>query len=141
MRISDWSSDVCSSDLHAEALVLGELVEDVGRRRDRVRPEEHRQLRQLPGSHEAPGQRGVAVDVRVGAGRLDRRSHLVGVVEQLRGLTEGVAGLEGGDVRVPHQGLGRELLLRSEEHTSELQSLMRNSYAVFCLKKTKSHSK
>src|SRR3546814_3473526 len=30
-----------------------------------------------------------------------------------------------------------ELGLRSEEHTSELQSLMRNSYAVFCLKKTK----
>src|SRR3546814_7804915 len=31
----------------------------------------------------------------------------------------------------------RVLLLRSEEHTSELQSLMRNSYAVFCLKKKK----
>src|SRR3546814_10448720 len=30
---------------------------------------------------------------------------------------------------------------RSEEHTSELQSLMRNSYAVFCLKKKKSHIK
>src|SRR3546814_5398033 len=30
---------------------------------------------------------------------------------------------------------------RSEEHTSELQSLMRISYAVFCLKKKKSHSK
>src|SRR3546814_9135302 len=30
---------------------------------------------------------------------------------------------------------GEESLLRSEEHTSELQSLMRNSYAVFCLKK------
>src|SRR3546814_10258453 len=30
---------------------------------------------------------------------------------------------------------------RSEEHTSELQSLMRNSYAVFCLKKKKSHAK
>src|SRR3546814_8704908 len=29
--------------------------------------------------------------------------------------------------------------IRSEEHTSELQSLMRNSYAVFCLKKTKKH--
>src|SRR3546814_10230845 len=29
---------------------------------------------------------------------------------------------------------------RSEEHTSELQSLMRNSYAVFCLKKKKSHA-
>src|SRR3546814_1084136 len=32
-------------------------------------------------------------------------------------------------------GLGRETMLRSEEHTSELQSLMRISYAVFCLKK------
>src|SRR3546814_5249127 len=30
---------------------------------------------------------------------------------------------------------------RSEEHTSELQSLMRNSYAVFCLKKTNTHTK
>src|SRR3546814_6314993 len=30
---------------------------------------------------------------------------------------------------------GRYVLVRSEEHTSELQSLMRNSYAVFCLKK------
>src|SRR3546814_2227678 len=33
----------------------------------------------------------------------------------------------------------RRLKNRSEEHTSELQSLMRNSYAVFCLKKTTSH--
>src|SRR3546814_1940532 len=31
--------------------------------------------------------------------------------------------------------LAREIMGRSEEHTSELQSLMRNSYAVFCLKK------
>src|SRR3546814_2293647 len=31
-------------------------------------------------------------------------------------------------------------LVRSEEHTSELQSLMRNSYAVFCLKKKKTHT-
>src|SRR3546814_6144283 len=39
-------------------------------------------------------------------------------------------------------GLGRGLrgLLRSEEHTSELQSLMRISYAVFCLKKKKKHN-
>src|SRR3546814_10027528 len=33
--------------------------------------------------------------------------------------------------------VGRETSLRSEEHTSELQSLMRISYAVFCLKKKK----
>src|SRR3546814_10417525 len=39
----------------------------------------------------------------------------------------------GGDGGV--RGVGR--LVRSEEHTSELQSLMRNSYAVFCLKKNK----
>src|SRR3546814_6496332 len=38
------------------------------------------------------------------------------------------------------QGVLRNLLLpRSEEHTSELQSLMRISYAVFCLKKKKTH--
>src|SRR3546814_4704126 len=38
-------------------------------------------------------------------------------------------------------GSGRELIpRRSEEHTSELQSLMRISYAVFCLKKKKTHT-
>src|SRR3546814_4271170 len=39
---------------------------------------------------------------------------------------------------IPAQAEGR-LLLRSEEHTSELQSLMRISYAVFCLKKKNEH--
>src|SRR3546814_6729550 len=34
-------------------------------------------------------------------------------------------------------GTGKMIILRSEEHTSELQSLMRHSYAVFCLKKKK----
>src|SRR3546814_1235015 len=39
---------------------------------------------------------------------------------------------------LPHPFIGNELhILRSEEHTSELQSLMRISYAVFCLKKKK----
>src|SRR3546814_9415487 len=37
------------------------------------------------------------------------------------------------------RGLGGRLLCRSEEHTSELQSLMRISYAVFCLKKNKTN--
>src|SRR3546814_5471848 len=35
----------------------------------------------------------------------------------------------------------RNAVERSEEHTSELQSLMRTSYAVFCLKKKKKHTK
>src|SRR3546814_6324181 len=37
-------------------------------------------------------------------------------------------------------GMGPMMLMRSEEHTSELQSLMRISYAVFCLKKNKKHN-
>src|SRR3546814_4426755 len=39
----------------------------------------------------------------------------------------------------PAVGRGRRVRARSEEHTSELQSLMRISYAVFCLKKKKEH--
>src|SRR3546814_8293873 len=37
-------------------------------------------------------------------------------------------------------GLAHDYVTRSEEHTSELQSLMRNSYAVFCLKKKTKHN-
>src|SRR3546814_9504194 len=40
-----------------------------------------------------------------------------------------------------HVTLGRRLLVRSEEHTYELLSLMRISYAVFCLKKKKKYYK
>src|SRR3546814_5053664 len=41
-----------------------------------------------------------------------------------------------GNVLLRQYGLG---IIRSDEHTSELQSLMRNSYAVFCLKKKEHH--
>src|SRR3546814_10373473 len=50
-------------------------------------------------------------------------------------LALGIAPQLGADVLV--QPLGERLGKRSEEHTSELQSLMRISYAVFCLKKKK----
>src|SRR3546814_1885596 len=53
--------------------------------------------------------------------------------ESLRNL---VTGLGGGDILIGASTLS-VLPVRSEEHTSELQSLMRNSYAVFCLKKKK----
>src|SRR3546814_8953875 len=43
--------------------------------------------------------------------------------------------------RVPGLRAGHSFMWRSEEHTSELQSLMRISYAVFCLKKTKNTSR
>src|SRR3546814_7808782 len=86
MRISDWRSDVCSSDLqfglelgHLRDLARADAVEHVGM---------------------------AAVDACRSAGR------------------------------VQQDGVGRSFG-RSEEHTSELQSLMRISYAVFCLTKKK----
>src|SRR3546814_5781140 len=59
-----------------------------------------------------------------------------GVPAQGRRLPRGVCRCCG---TVSHCGLLRDFLFRSEEHTSELQSLMRISYAVFCLKKKKNH--
>src|SRR3546814_2767246 len=52
--------------------------------------------------------------------------------EEVRRTSGRVAEGPGDDVAL---GMGRRLVGRSEEHTSELQSLMRISYAVFCLKK------
>src|SRR3546814_6211464 len=66
-------------------------------------------------------------------------------VRAVQALGRAVAALaaERAGVRQDEPGLG-ELVdrvdLRSEEHTSELQSLMRTSYAVFCLKKKKNHT-
>src|SRR3546814_7027990 len=40
----------------------------------------------------------------------------------------------------PRNDAGKRMAIRSEEHTSELQSLMRISYAVFCLKKKKNNT-
>src|SRR3546814_9023030 len=89
MRISDWSSDVCSSDLH------------------------HRHVtRRAQGRHEA-------------APRFRRDRASAGLAERA------------GRLCIKSRSGGRAHTLRSEEHTSELQSLMRISYAVFCLKKKK----
>src|SRR3546814_6109592 len=103
MRISDWSSDVCSSDLS-----------DLG----------------------CSDRRQEAVDLLAQRGRLARQ--LFGGRQHLAGRRAGLAGrgLHPGDV-------GGDLLgaLRSEEHTSELQSLMRISYDVFCLKKKQTRNR
>src|SRR3546814_9791141 len=101
MRISDWSSDVCSSDLdsHAPASASRHVAADrvlgpIGRDRRRID--------------------------RLSRGRPRRRAGL-GHLAQLR----------------RHRlRPGR----RTEEHTSELQSLMRNSYAGVCLKKKKAQT-
>src|SRR3546814_5402152 len=106
MRISDWSSDVCSSDLEAQ---VGLLVE----------PQVFQRL--LHGIH----MRGLAGEVEDHGRLTDRR------VDRALGAD---IGLDQGDPT-----LGFREVERSEEHTSELQSLMRISYAVFCLKKKKQY--
>src|SRR3546814_5012601 len=110
MRISDWSSDVCSSDLKrrqdAEALARlpdGSLLVAFER--------EHR-LRRFPADL---GGRAEVFDAPPGLAEADINAGIEAMVT----LADG------------------RLLARSEEHTSELQSLMRISYAVFCLKKKK----
>src|SRR3546814_1309294 len=111
MRISDWSSDVCSSDLCASPLqlVVGQLMPG---------------LPVLDGSRSAC-EWGTDADAPApgifGPSNLPtlERDDYVGNFNDSYWLTN------------PAQPL------RSEEHTSELQSLMRISYAVFCLKKKK----
>src|SRR3546814_1811858 len=114
MRISDWSSDVCSSDLlAAEHRSVG--VQFRGRRRPdiaRTRDPEH-----------------VLVVRPVDAADLPRRRVPRNTVVS---LADGTVHLE----RLAQRRIGEQRHVeRSEEHTSELQSLMRISYAVFCLKK------
>src|SRR3546814_1325568 len=104
MRISDWSPDVCSSDLHRAPHRRGRARDP----RQGLWPHDedpHRQPRQAARDGQA------AARVRDHRRSTDRRDH---------GKPRPAAadGLEPG---------------RSEEHTSELQSLMRISYAVFCL--------
>src|SRR6202034_2498653 len=81
-----------------EVLVLGELMEDVGGGGDGVAPEEQRQLGQLSGRDETPGQGGIAGDVGVEAGLEGSRLDFVGGRKELRRLSEVPSGLEGQSV-------------------------------------------
>src|SRR3546814_5965900 len=100
VRISDWSSDVCSSDLHLprNAVELVDGLNHVHRNTDGARLIGNRTGDRLP---DPPG----------GVGRELVTTAVFELADRL------------------HQAD------RSEEHTSELQSLMRISYAVLCLKK------
>src|SRR3546814_3413249 len=62
---------------------------------------------------------------------------LLGIATQSQLVTQRVAGEVHGNLAVFERSVGQQTDYRSEEHTSELQSLMRISYAVFCLKKKK----
>src|SRR3546814_10263677 len=117
MRISDWSSDVCSSDLRRveQRLRHGPATEAVA----------------LIGI--VLGENGELLGRILEAGELQARvegSARSTVVAQGGGVGGGEVGTDAGAAVIAHDPHER-----SEEHTSELQSLMRSSYAVFCLKK------
>src|SRR3546814_8819236 len=114
MRISDWSSDVCSSDL------LWLAVKPATSERVRMSPALRLRIPQPINSF----KRSSTQSVRPTPQRLGPRTR--------PGLRRRV----GADSRWGYNRWQIQLL-RSEEHTSELQSLMRISYAVFCLKKKK----
>src|SRR3546814_987899 len=123
MRISDWSSDVCSSDLLLRRELEGNEARTlavVGGRRDEAGAG--------PTGQPALWQRHQVLDPRAGAA-------VLGEVDPARHAGAELAGIEGG---LQWIGTGHG---RSEEHTSELQSLMRISYAVFCLKKKKHNNR
>src|SRR3546814_10755484 len=114
MRISDWSSDVCSSDLFI-VLAGGGSVTARGTVFDVILGKDKRvTVRLLRGAVDVERPQGVKGDRGAGA----------------------VARLEPGEV-LSFAAIAPAVLpgIRSEELTSELQSLMRISYAVFCLKK------
>src|SRR3546814_3097320 len=114
MRMSDWSSDVCSSDLQATALPAAASRQGAGAAQRRSRP---------PGSGRfGKGTAAVSGSPLFSVGNGPWSSDMAAKVPVL----------------VPEGNLGSYLQeIRSEEHTSELQSLMRISYAVFCLKQKK----
>src|SRR3546814_4760266 len=81
-----------------------------------------------------PRRRRSAVEMRVDA---ERAQVALGEAagEFGRGFADGIEAAARAHVGAQHPAFGRAAEQRSEEHTSELQSLMRISYAVFCLKK------
>src|SRR3546814_3980357 len=141
--MSDWSSDVCSSDLERLFLLRGGR-----RRRPRLRQDPRRAQRQRREVAQAPAQPAKADELAVCERRYSIHTPL-----SPRGLAPGTIGVSAwrgrtmlasplaasaesvlsADYRVARSmGPGNKCRDdRSEEHTSELQSLMRTSYAVF----------
>src|SRR3546814_8171657 len=125
MRISDWSSDVCSSDLPMLSLVA-QGFQNIG---------DHIADGLEFGDTEAARRAGGRSDAD--AAGLDRRQRIKGdavLVAGDRAAFQRLVGVAAGDAQRTQVD---QRQVRSEEHTSELQSLMRISYAVFCLKHKK----
>src|SRR3546814_9877392 len=106
MRISDWSSDVCSSDLIGTKMKDTPMVVKIRSSTSRVL---------------------VMSRLMVVSASIDSAMPMKPIVHRMRGS------------RCVDRRAISGIISRSEEHTSELQSLMRISYAVFCLKKKNKH--
>src|SRR3546814_9064690 len=126
MRISDWSSDVCSSDL-LQCRSQGTLIEQVDivlGVASRIFADEAGEIgpfrwNALHGHRRLRPWRQWRASKSAALAERERAATREGRMERSRALAARQIGFKA----------------RSEEHTSELQSLMRNSYAVFCLKK------
>src|SRR3546814_5035473 len=136
MRISDWSSDVCSSDL---LLLENVYVPAGGDIPDRtLNPKFGQKLdfveRMLRWSESLGIPTVMVGDFNIAPLECDVWSHkqLLSVVSHTPVECEALARLQESHGWID---VARTHVPRSEEHTSELQSLMRISYAVFCLKK------
>src|SRR3546814_9698579 len=114
MRISDWSSDVCSSDLHL------------------THQENYRNMDGLLGLGDAL----VATPQRAAEPEIATQVLVIGMREG-KFTPRHTLDRYINDRQTDYNGA--RAIIRSEEHTSELQSLMRISYAVFCLKKKNKH--
>src|SRR3546814_9966979 len=125
MRISDWSSDVCSSDLLK--MPPGALTQTVDYY-NRYARDGHDPLLHKIEHFNAPLRAAPFTAYDLSVGNVFAPVHTFG---GLHTNTDAQVINAFGDVIPGLYAAGR----RSEEHTSELQSLMRISYAVFCLKK------
>src|SRR3546814_1997197 len=146
MRISDWSSDVCSSDLVQGMMDLMGIKYTHSGLASSVIAIDKQLTKQTLVPHGIPMPGGMMVESQslYSADPLPRPYVLKPINE---GSSVGVAIVTadgnygvpiGRDVAGPWQEFDHLLAEpRSEEHTSELQSLMRISYAVFCLKNKK----
>src|SRR3546814_2056591 len=131
MRISDWSSDVCSSDLRLAQIDASFELHYCGRSRSRTAFLDRISSSRLSNKahfHFDDGPEEQRLDVNAMLASPNPDTHLYACGPS--GFLDFIL------------GAANQFGWRSEEHTSELQSLMRISYAVFCLnKKTKTKDK
>src|SRR3546814_7063636 len=109
MRISDWSSDVCSSDLTVQRDRAQPGLRALFARQRRLGSQQGHQMRAGRMTHQDERARIGSPALRLALRQCQRARHILRLLQ-------------------------RRCIRSSEEHTSELQSLMRISYAVFCLK-------